>query len=434
VRVRSLRAQGREVPASGAGERCAIGLAGLAKDELQRGQWLVAPAAVLPARDAPRAGTTRMDVRLTLWHEEAKPLRTGSIVHVHVGSEDQLGTVAVLDTGDSLAPGASALAQIVLHEPLGAWACDRVVLRDASATRTVAGGVVLDPLAPSRYRRTPERLAELAALEVPLPGERVAALLRAAPLGLDLRRHAASQGWAAPPLADSLPPGTLGEGDWALDAPHAEAARASLLRVLATYHERQPEELGPDAARLRRLALPRLAEPLYKALLAGLVQGGQVTLRGAFVHLPEHGVRLSASEERIAQKVAPRLAEAGFEGAWARDLARDTGEAEPLMRTALARLAQRGELHQVVKDLYYPQATMATLAAIVRRVGAERDGVVTAATFRDATQLGRKRAIQVLEHFDRIGLTRRAGDVHRVRPDSMLFAAAAPSLVEPVRA
>lgn len=421
VRVRSLRAQNREVAASGAGERCAIGLAGIAKDEVRRGQWLVAAAAALPARDAPRAGSTRMDVRLTLWHEEAKPLRSGAIVHVHLGSQDLLGTVAMLDCGDSLAPGGSALAQLVLHEPLGAWAGDRVVLRDASATRTVAGGVVLDPLAPSRYRRTPERLAELAALESPEIGRRLAALLRAAPLGLDLRRHAASQGLAELPADTAWPPGTLREGDWALDATHAEAAHATLLKVLAAYHERQPEELGPDAERLRRLALPRLAEPLYRAALAGLVQAGRVTVRGAFVHLPEHGVRLSASEERMAQKVAPRLAEAGFEGAWARDLARDTGESEPLMRTALARLAQRGELHQVVKDLYYPQATMATLASIARRVGAEHDGVVTAATFRDATQLGRKRAIQVLEHFDRIGLTRRVGDVHRVRADSTLF-------------
>jgi len=168
--------------------------------------------------------------------------------------------------------------------------------------------------------------------------------------------------------------------------------------------------------------LPRLAEPLFRALLAQLVAAGKVIVRGAFVHLPEHGVRLSASEERIAQKVAPKLGEAGFEGAWARDLARDSGESEALMRTTLARLAQRGELHQVVKDLYYPLATMATLAAIARRAGAAHEGIVTAATFRDATQLGRKRAIQILEHFDRIGLTRRVGDVHRVRADSTLFA------------
>ena len=92
----------------------------------------------------------------------------------------------------------------------------------------------------------------------------------------------------------------------------------------------------------------------------------------------------------------------------------------PLLRATLARLAQQGELHQVVKDLYCDTPTMARLAAIARGIGAAQ-GKVTAASFRDATQLGRKRAIQHLEHFDRVGLLRRVGDEHRLRADSALF-------------
>jgi selenocysteine-specific elongation factor len=115
------------------------------------------------------------------------------------------------------------------------------------------------------------------------------------------------------------------------------------------------------------------------------------------------------------------LAAAGFEGAWVRDMARAVGESEALLRVALARLAQRGEVHQIVKDLYVPPATLARLAALARDVAASHDGVVVAAQFRDATQLGRKRAIQILEHFDRVGLLRRVGDEHRLRNDSALL-------------
>ena len=53
---------------------------------------------------------------------------------------------------------------------------------------------------------------------------------------------------------------------------------------------------------------------------------------------------------------------------------------------------------------------------------AARDGAVSAAAFRDASGLGRKRAIQIVEYFDRIGLLRRVGDVHRLRADCELFA------------
>jgi selenocysteine-specific elongation factor len=196
-----------------------------------------------------------------------------------------------------------------------------------------------------------------------------------------------------------------------------------LLLALRRFHDKQPDELGPDAGRLRRLAAPRLPDVLWRALLAALAAEGAITLRGAFVHLAEHGLRLSATDERLAQKIAPLMASNGFEGHWARDLARDTGESEALMRATLARLAQRGDMHQVVKDLYYTPARMATLAAVARNVATQANGEVTAAAFRDATGLGRKRAIQLLEYFDRVGLLRRVGDVHRLRSDSAaLFA------------
>ncbi len=420
ARVRSLHAQNRAVSSAHAGQRCAVALAGMDKQDVERGQWLCAPGMAM--------ATDRMDVELTLWYGEPRPLRSGVPVHVHLGSASTLGTVAVLDP-PAIEPGQRGRVQLVLRTPLGAWHGDRVVLRDAAASRTLAGGRVLDPCAPVRYRRTPQRLAELDALSLPTAAQRLSALLAVAPQGLDLRRFAAAQGSAAAqPPPDALRH-TDAHADMALGAVQTTQAEVRVRQVLEAYHQTHSEELGPDGARLRRLALPRLPEPLWRALLAHLQAGAQLKVRGAFVHLPEHGVRLSATEERLAQKVAAPLRAAGFEGAWVRDLARDSGEPEALVRVTLARLAQRGELYQVVKDLYYPPASMARLAAIARQVAAEGGGAVAAAAFRDATGLGRKRAIQILEHFDRIGLLRRVGDVHWLRADSQLFidGAAAPA-------
>lgn len=425
VRVRSLHAQQRAVTRARAGQRCAVGLAGVARDEIDRGQWLCAPAVAL--------ASDRLDVRLRLWGGEARALRSGTPVHVHLGARAVTGTVAVLADAngpcDSLAPGAEALAQLVLREPVGAWRGDRVVLRDAAASRTLAGGHVLDPGAPARYRRSADRLAELAALELPAADQRLQALLARSPHGLDLRRFARAEGLLQapepPPLAPARPPWLIAPPDatsaWVLDGELADRLGRRLLQALADFHARQPEELGPDSARLRRLAAPRLPEPLWRAVLHRLRDAGELALRGAFVHLPAHGLRLSAAEQRIAQKIAPALERAGFEGAWARDLARDAQEAEPLVRATLARLAQQGELHQAVRDLYYAPRTLGQLARLARELAGRGQGSVQASDFRDATGLGRKRAIQILEYFDRIGLLRRVGDTHRLRAESTLF-------------
>lgn len=409
--ARSLHAQNRVVPGAHAGQRCAVALPNVAKEQATRGQWLCDPAIALQ--------TQRLDMRLALWHGEARALRSGARVLAHLGAAQLAATVTLLDV-DQLAPGGTAFAQLLLQAPVAAWHGERVLLRDAAASRTLAGGTVLDPFAPTRYRRTPQRLAELRALLLPGAAERLAGLLAVAPVGVDLARFARAQGLAALP-ADFVPNGAVTHTGQALGTTQTEAFEGAALAALQAFHDKQPDELGPDAARLRRLTAPRLSAELWQTLLARLVARGQLALRGAVAHLPSHGAQLTAQETRIAQKVAPALAAAGFEGAWVRDLAKDAGETEALVRITLARLARQGDLHQTVKDLYYPPATMARLAAIARAVGAAHGGDVLAAQFRDATGLGRKRAIQILEYFDRIGLTRRVGDLHRLRGDSLLF-------------
>ncbi|MFV0679336.1 selenocysteine-specific translation elongation factor [Ottowia sp.] len=411
VRVRSLHAQNQPVTQAHAGQRCAVALAGLPKDAVARGQWLVTPSVAL--------STQRLDAELTLWQGEAKALRSGTRVQAHIGAAHLTASVAVLDV-DQISPGGTARVQLVLDAPVAAWHGERLLLRDAAASRALAGGRVLDPFAPIRYRRTPQRLAELAALALPAAAERLAALVDVAPQGIDLVRFGAAQGLLTPAHI-SKPNQALEHDGHALGATQVKAFNAAALAALQAFHQAQPDELGPDTARLRRLAAPRLSLPLWNALLARLAEDGQVTLHGAFVHLPAHGVQLSATETRIAQKVQPMLDTAGFEGAWARDLAKHANEAEPLVRATLARLARRGDLHQVVKDLYYPPTTMQRAAALVRQVATNHSGDVQASDFRDATGLGRKRAIQILEYFDRVGLTRRVGDVHKLRAECTLF-------------
>jgi len=186
TRARSLHAQNRPTTRAGRGQRCAVNVAGLARDDVERGDWLCAPEIALR--------TDRIDVSLTLWHAEDKPLRSGVNVHLHAGAADRMARLVLLE-GESLAPGAEMLAQLILQAPIAIWSADRIVLRDASASRTLAGGQVLDPFAPARYRKTPERLDLLRALRAgPTPGARLAALLARAPHGIEWDRWRRAEG------------------------------------------------------------------------------------------------------------------------------------------------------------------------------------------------------------------------------------------------
>jgi selenocysteine-specific elongation factor len=412
VRIRSIHAQNQPAEEARAGQRCALALAGVAKDEVRRGDWACAPSIAL--------ATTRIDVQCQLWADEPKALRSGTPVHVHLGTSDVTGSIVLLDR-DTLAPGGTALAQLVLHGTVAAWHGDRGVLRDASATRTVAGVRVLDPFAPQRYRKTPERLAQLAAQALPGRATRIAALLDHAPLGLDLAQAARAEALPGP---DDLPlpaDAIRIAGDAIAIAPAAlRALQAQVLERLRAFHAASPEEIGPDTRRLRRLAAPRAGDALWQHTIGDLATNQALARSGHWLHLPEHAARMNAAEEKLARQLTPLLLAGAFDPPWVRTLAQDTGAAEALVRQTLASLARRGEVFQVVKDLYYPLPTIERLAAHARQCMGDGDAV-EAAAFRDATGLGRKRAIQLLEFFDRVGFTRRVKDTHLLRPGTPLF-------------
>ena len=96
--------------------------------------------------------------------QTATQLTTWSPLHVHLGTSHRVAHIVPLES-DRLSAGESARVQLVFDTPICALPGDRFIVRDAQAAHTVGGGVVLDPFAPSRRRRSAERLRYLEALE-----------------------------------------------------------------------------------------------------------------------------------------------------------------------------------------------------------------------------------------------------------------------------
>lgn len=412
VRVRSLHAQNRASDSGSAGQRVALNLVGISHSEISRGDWLAEPLALQPS--------TRLDVRLH-WLAESAPLTGWTAVHLHLGTQHCTGHVLPLGDGP-LQPGHEGYAQLVLDAPAYALPGDRVILRNAQASRTLGGALVLDPDAPARKRRSAQRQAAWQALEHWLTQNDTSTLLLQARHGLPLTQLQRLCGHSQPPLPEGLQRIPLPQGDTLLLHPQAwEQLQTQLLQALERFHQQQPDEPGAHNARLQRIVWPGLAtshhQALWQALVAHLCATGQLQAQGAWLHLPSHRVQLTEQERAWAEQLLPRLAQGRFDPPWVRDLANALGLGEEIVRQLLRKLARQGLLFQVVKDLFYTQENMIALANLIAQLAAEDvQGRVMARQFRDATGLGRKRAIQILECFDRLGLTRRIGDTHIMRP------------------
>ena len=396
MRVRGLHAQNQPVEQAHAGQRIALNIAGDAeKDQLNRGDWLLA--------DAPPEPSERIIVSL----QTHTPLTQWQPLHIHHAASHITGRVSLLEND---------LAELVFDSPLWLADNDRLVLRDISARETLAGArvVMLDP--PRRGKRKPEYLQWLAALAQTRDDKSA--------LDIHLERGAvdlAAFAWARQLSGEGLrlltqEPGFIQAGNSLLNAPVAARWQRKVLSTLATYHEQHQDEPGPGRERLRRMALPMEDDALVLLLIENMRESGVIASHHGWLHLPEHKAGFTAEQDAVWQKVAALF---GDEPWWVRDLARETNTDEQLMRQVLRHAAQQGMIVAIVKDRYYRNDRIVAFANLIRELDQAR-GSTCAADFRDRLNVGRKLAIQILEYFNRIGFTRRRGNDHVLR-DAQLF-------------
>jgi selenocysteine-specific elongation factor len=418
ARVRGLRALDRPAETGIAGQRCALNLAGgaLRKDLVRRGDWIVAPPLHLPVR--------RFDARVRLLASEARPLAHWSPVHLHLGAADVTGRIALLGQ-DSLAPGAGGLAQLVLDAPLLALHGDRFILRDQSAQRTLGGGHVVDIFPPPRGRARPERLAALAAHDLDDPAAALDALLDATPRGVRLDRFQRLRNLADPDAARLFAGADMvtvagSEGPLGLRPTQLEAQAQTLLAALADWHAREPDSLGPTAEQLRRAAA--LPGDLVRHLATSLAADGRLARHGVTLRLPTHQAQLTNADAKRWAQVAPLLEAGALRPPIFRDIAAELAIDHDELRRLMGRAARVGLVLPVAPNRYFPPTAVRELAGIAERLATEAPFL--AAAYRDASGIGRNLTIEVLEYFDRMGLTRRDGQVrHLMRPAAEVFGA-----------
>jgi len=422
VRVRGIQIRGNAAERAQAGDRCALNLAAIDVAAVARGDWVLAEAIHAPSQ--------RMDVRFTLLATERAALAHWTPVHLHLATADVMARVAIRGSG-ALAPGTSARVQLITDGPVAALNGDRFILRDRSAGRTLGGGAVIDPLAEAQRRALP---AWLAALELVTPEAALAELLPIPDQVIDCARFELVFNLTAARAASMYQSSAaviLGRAQRvAIARAGAGAIQDRVLARLGDFHRAQAQAPGIDIAALRKGLAHWLPADAFSFLLRGLAEARQVEVQGTTVRLPGHDATSNAADEEMWRAVLPALLARRFAAPTLAELARDLGLNERTLRDFLQRKSKTGEVMRVAADLFYPKATLATLAANAALVARSASkGLFSAAQYRDATGIGRTRAIKILEFFDTLGITQRIGDTRKMHKNfEPILGAAKPAL------
>lgn len=434
-RVRGIQVYGKEEDICEAGQRAALNLAGIEKEEIRRG-CVLAPAGSLKTGRG-------INVRIKLLEQGQRIVKNQSRLHFYSGTSQMLCRVVLLDT-DQLLPGEEGYACLRLDADAALRRGDRFVLRFYSPLETIGGGIVLETDRPreKRFRReTLERLRrketagskELADL---LTEERGADLTDLTGLSAEL---GVSEETAGRIMTDLTETGAVygldvNGTEYFLHRKAESRIRKEVLEEIYRYLKQYPYRLGMPEAQLQSGAPGRLKKAA-DAYISRLVQRhildsvdcGRIQPAETLSWKP--GGRLIApagyepQEDAAYRKVytvfSKAAEKAGYHFLSLRELNSEVGEkgradarsagsreTEEDIMEILRLLELQGKILYLSGDFYTLPELMEQAVRKIREA-LDREGKITISQVCGLLDTSRKNARLILEYTDRRGITKK---------------------------
>ena len=389
ARIRGVQSHKRQVETIGPGNRTALNLAGLERQGAERGDAIVQPGAWAVARI--------VDARLrVLVDAAAEGIADKGAWVMHAGSAETPVRLKVLG-GDRIDPGSRGFVQLHLAHPLPLTRGDRFVLRDVGRVRTVAGGIVLDPLATPTSRTDDDRIQLLQRLEGTddaIAAQWLARERRQVPVAELLNAYGIERDASTLRIV----------GDIAVAGDRVEELAGLATHAVEAHHRAQPLERGLPLSALR--AQLDVGPELFEAALG---QARDLVRVGDVVKARHHAVGFSPADQTTRAGLLARLHEAGYEPPMTSELGVDPA----LLRA----LVENGDLVRI-GTFHLTSAQADEAKRKVALLILDKGEGVTVAEIRDHLGTTRKYAVPLSEWLDSEGVTRRKGDLRILGPRS----------------
>jgi selenocysteine-specific elongation factor len=415
LRVRSIQVHSESVESAGLCQRVALNLSGSEKIELARGDVL--------ADERLDVATGRFDAWIEIRPAAKRPLKNNTQVRVFIGTAETIARAIVLDHSGAVTPKASGYVQLVTRDPVVALTGDRFVIRDETNSRTLGGGVVLNPLG-RRTRKPPESyLAGLGVLKNGSGADAIEALLNLQEsFALSATRIATLMNIPVKDAETSLKDSrfiklSMGDEEGFTTRGKWDELKRFTLGALQNHHKIEPLAAGMEMEALRTRLPYEIAARAFRPVIDRLGRESDIVREESLLRLKSHRVELGGDAGKLGDRVEQILATAEFQPPELKQLAEALNLATadaPRLRSVLVAMEREGRIAKVATDLYFSRAALDSARA--RLVGyLQSHPEITAATFRDLLGASRKFAIALLDYFDHSGVTTRVGDARRLR-------------------
>ncbi len=418
-KVRGLQSHGKEIRKARAGQRVAMNLQGVAKEDIQRGDVIAIPD---------KLKTTYFidaDIEL-LKNAPIKNLKNRSLVHFHTGTTELTGRIIIYPAKKDpssdistpvhdkveLKPGAKAFCQLRFKEPITIMAGDRYIIRRFSPMMTIGGGQILD-VSPKRRKRD-ERMKDLEVLEQGSLQEKL--LVKIHQGGLNGITMADISGWIkveTPELQREITSlvkaGELIQCEGRIINKQVfDEFSQKIILTLKAFHKDNPLKPG-IAKEALRADFKGLDQRVFEALLR-LIK--ELVIEKEIIRLDSFKISLTEGSKVLKDRILKVLEQAEFQPPSKDELAKEISIKPQETNELLKIMASEKSLVRINDSTYITTGNYTKMIDSLKNFSSAKNEM-TVGEFRDILKTSRKYALPFLEYLDSNKITLRVGEVRK---------------------
>lgn len=414
ARVRNVQVHGSKEGTAIAGQRVALNLVGLEKDDIERGDVVLAPGFLSPS--------FMFDGQLKLLESAPKELKNRARVRLHHGTSEVLGRVVLTDR-EVLNPGESAYVQLRLEQPIIPKYNDNYVIRSYSPIQTIGGGRILDSH-PAKFRLA-HKEAFTERCQVLSIGDSVEVIrlyLQEATgfmtekqlwVRAELDAERVREGLASLSESGEIAAVVIDKSDNYILKDALDAHIKTVEDYLNEHFKKNP--LNPWVGRqlVRSQLFDWMSDKEFDAFVAYLQAEGRVVVDKAQVAHAKAQVTVGAEDEELIAKLTTKIKESKYGPPETNFIAQEFGVDHKKLNTLADLLARQHKLVRVAPNMYFDAELVEKAKADLKANFSGKQ--VSPADVRQLLDTSRKYIIPLLNYFDMTGVTRRVGDSRIVR-------------------
>lgn len=397
-KVRGLHSHGKSIKTAFAGQRVAMNLQGVDKDELKRGDCVVMPERFIP--------TKMIDAKLELLLN-VPPLKSRDLIHLHVGTSEVIARM-VLYGRNEIKAGENCYCQFRLQEYIIAMSGDRYIIRRFSPEETIGGGEVYDP---SSHKMSHKKsMEDLKIFETGILTEKIAVKVKRSGIqGIDA---CLIEGWVSADF-ESIKEAIefLKKEDTVkqfesilIHKTTFDSFREIVKKLLQDFHKRNPLKPGIQKEELRSHI--HLNPKFFDQMLTALED---VIIDRDIVRLHTFKIALSEEDEMLRTTILEILGNAGFQPLTAEELSQSLRVDQKYLSVILKLMVKEGSLIRINDSLYIPSFIYERMIELLKAF-ASRKTEMLVSEFREILGTSRKYALPFLEYLDLNKITRRTDE------------------------